>query len=239
MTRDHPTQVTPNQQRELVHDDERVGPVDEVEAAAIGEWLGLPWVEDVIDAASLSPEMVEHLLASAPDVSLRSDAPARFRAAWQRGRARGQVRARAAKQSALLTSPGQVLAVARQESDQTPATVASLLGVSEAAYTALERDAKKLWEVLSPEQLLRLARILFTSVDQLVESLRFAAATLMLRSAHDRFAGGLPRLDLARGRQATPKSPTDDLAGRMLRKENDAAGAFFAAVDKLRAHSAR
>lgn len=236
MTRDNPTQGTPNHQREIVHEDERVGPADEVEAAAVREWLRLPWVEDVLESASVSPEMVEHLLSTAPDVSLRSGAPDRFRAAWQRGIARGQVRVSAATDPAYLTSPGQVLAGARQAAKQTAAAVAASLGIAEPAYVALERDAQKLWEVVSPEQLLRFAKSLSASVDELVESLRFAAAALMLRAAHGRLAGGLPRLDLARGPQVTPKSPTDDLATRMLRKENDAAGAFFAAVDKLRAH---
>jgi transcriptional regulator with XRE-family HTH domain len=164
---------------------------------------------------------------------LRSTAAARFSAACRRGVARGQVRVAASDGTPHLNSPGQVLAAARQASELSTAAVASAVGGTESEYVALEQDAKRLWEVLSPEQLLRLAQNIAQSVDKFVEQLRFATASLMLRNARDRFAGGLPRLDLARDARSTT-SPTNDMAARLLRRENDAAGAFFAAVDRLR-----
>jgi DNA-binding XRE family transcriptional regulator len=235
MTRDDKNPTTHTNQSDRVHDDDRVGPEHEEEARTLGDWLSLPWVEAVLEIVSLSPTMVEHLLATAPDVSLRNDAAARFGAAWRRGIARGQVQIAAREGAVHLASPGQVLSLARHAAALSTAAVATAVGIAEAAYVALEQDTKRLWEVLSPDQLLRLARSLSTVVDDFVEQLRFAAARLMLQTAHDRFAGGLPRLNLARGPQSTSASAPDDMAARLLRRENDMAGAFFAAIDKLRA----
>lgn len=235
MTREDQKRNTHTNERDLVHEDGGAGPVSVEEARTLDEWISLPWVEAVLDNVSLSPEMVEHLLTTSPDVSLRSNAAARFAGAWRRGIARGQVRVAAIEGAAYLASPGQVLMTARHAAALSSAAVATSVDSAEGAYVALEQDAKRLWEVLSPDQLLRLAQTLSASIDEFVEQLRFAAATFMLRTAQNRFAAGLPRLDLARGPKASAASPTDDMAARLLRRENDTAGAFFAAVDKLRA----